>query len=124
MSRLVIVSNRVADLRKPTQSGGLAVGLADALRERGGVWFGWNGEIMEADDASSPEPQVDSVGNVDLVAMPLSHQDYSDFYLGYSNSVLWPLFHYRMDLVDDRPAFVVGYRRVIAMVAEKLAPYL
>jgi trehalose 6-phosphate synthase len=123
VSRLVIVSNRVADLRKSTQSGGLAVGLADALKERGGVWFGWICEIEEARDASR-EPQVDSVGNVDLVAVPLSQQDYSDFYLGYSNSVLWPLFHYRMDLVDYRPAFFEGYRRVNAMFAEKLAPYL
>ncbi|TAN02036.1 MAG: trehalose-6-phosphate synthase, partial [Rhizobiaceae bacterium] len=45
MNRLVIVSNRVANLRKTTQTGGLAVGLADALKQRGGVWFGWSGKI-------------------------------------------------------------------------------
>jgi trehalose 6-phosphate synthase len=47
MNRLVVISNRVADLRKTTQTGGLAVGLADAVKERGGVWFGWNGRKLE-----------------------------------------------------------------------------
>ena len=53
MSRLIIVSNRVADLRKKTQTGGLAVGLADAIRSRGGLWFGWNGKI-EAEVPDEP----------------------------------------------------------------------
>ena len=46
MSRLVVVSNRVADLTNAAQAGGLAVGLEDALRERKGMWFGWDGETV------------------------------------------------------------------------------
>ena len=47
MSRLVVVSNRVADPRK-TAAGGLAVALADVLNNTGGLWFGWSGKIIEA----------------------------------------------------------------------------
>ena len=46
MSRLVVVSNRVADPRK-TAAGGLAVALGDALSSNGGLWFGWSGNIVE-----------------------------------------------------------------------------
>jgi trehalose 6-phosphate synthase len=42
MSRIVIVSNRLADPRK-TAAGGLAVAIGDALQDSGGLWFGWSG---------------------------------------------------------------------------------
>ena len=51
MSRLIVASNRVADLDKAVQSGGLAVALEDALQKRRGVWFGWDGTTVE-DEAS------------------------------------------------------------------------
>ncbi len=46
MSRLVVVSNRVADPRKPA-AGGLAVALGEVLQQTGGLWFGWSGKIVE-----------------------------------------------------------------------------
>ena len=51
MSRLVVVSNRVAPITEgePT-AGGLAAGVLDALKQQGGIWFGWSGEIT--DDAA------------------------------------------------------------------------
>ena len=49
MSRVVLVSNRVLDLRKAAQAGGVAVALADVVRARRALWFGWNGEIKAED---------------------------------------------------------------------------
>ncbi|MEL6752074.1 MAG: alpha,alpha-trehalose-phosphate synthase, partial [Pseudomonadota bacterium] len=49
MSRLVIVSNRLGDPRRPA-SGGLAVALNGALQALGGVWMGWSGNIAEHAD--------------------------------------------------------------------------
>ena len=46
MGRLVVVSNRVADPRKPG-AGGLAVALGEALQQSGGLWFGWSGKVAE-----------------------------------------------------------------------------
>ena len=51
MSRLVVVSNRVA-LPDETRAGGLAVALRAALAEHGGLWFGWSGRI--ADETAAP----------------------------------------------------------------------
>lgn len=121
MSRLVVVSNRVADLRQTTQSGGLAVAIADALKARGGVWFGWDGNTLENE---TEKLGVDRVGDVDVISSPLTVEDYSQYYIGYANSVLWPLFHYRTDLVDYRPQSFEGYMRVNDKFASLLKPFL
>lgn len=121
MGRLVIVSNRVADLRANVQSGGLAVGLADALREKGGIWFGWNGE---PDGITGGKAEVETIGKVLRIAVPLSSEDNTNYYLGYANSVLWPMFHYRLDLVDYRPEFSESYWRVNGTFARQLLDFL
>ncbi|MBS4018147.1 MAG: trehalose-6-phosphate synthase [Dechloromonas sp.] len=121
MSRLVVVSNRVADLRQATQSGGLAVAIADALKAKGGVWFGWDGNTLENE---TEKLGVDRVGDVDVISSPLTVEDYSQYYIGYANSVLWPLFHYRIDLVDYRPQYFEGYMRVNQKFASLLKPFL
>jgi trehalose 6-phosphate synthase len=120
MNRLVIVSNRVADLRGNSQSGGLAVGIADALKARGGIWFGWDGTTSE----EAGPPAIDDIGSVRTIAAPMTEADYGEYYVGFANSVLWPLFHYRLDLVDYRTEFHDGYMRVNARLAETLAPQL
>jgi trehalose 6-phosphate synthase len=51
MSRLVVVSNRTADPRKPA-AGGLAVALRESLQQTGGLWFGWSGKIREPADSA------------------------------------------------------------------------
>ncbi|MGH8142129.1 MAG: alpha,alpha-trehalose-phosphate synthase, partial [Steroidobacteraceae bacterium] len=54
MARLVTISNRVFLPKGPSVSGGLAVGVLAAMRARGGLWFGWNGEINE-EPAGEPD---------------------------------------------------------------------
>ncbi|GAB4362262.1 MAG: alpha,alpha-trehalose-phosphate synthase (UDP-forming) [Oricola sp.] len=123
MSRLVVVSNRVADLRQPTQSGGLAVALADVMRERGGLWMGWSGE-KAASPSAEAEPRVEDIGKVRVLSLPLPEQEFEDYYAGYSNSVLWPLFHYRLDLMHYNPAYRRAYHATNRRFARALAPHL
>lgn len=122
MSRLVVVSNRVADLDNPSQSGGLAVAVADALKLRGGLWFGWDGEVVRA--GTRVPPAINSYDNVTTVTLPLTRKDYNEFYVGFSNSVLWPIFHYRLDLASFESAFLTGYKRVNSKFADALSPLL
>lgn len=122
MSRLVIVSNRVADLSKPTQSGGLAVAMADALSRRSGLWFGWDGEVVK--QGTRVAPTVKTIGSATTVTLPLTRKDYRDYYTGYSNRVLWPIFHYRLDLADFREEYLPGYQRVNSKFADALASLL
>jgi trehalose 6-phosphate synthase len=126
MPRLVVVSNRVADPRK-TAAGGLAVALADVLNSMGGLWFGWSGKIVEAADggrAGEGALHSQQAGPVKLVTVDLSREDHSSYYVGYSNGVLWPVFHYRLDLADFDAGYIAGYRRVNQLFARKLKPLL
>jgi trehalose 6-phosphate synthase len=116
MGRLVVVSNRVADPRKPG-AGGLAVAMGEALKDSGGLWFGWSGRVT---DGSGGKLHEQKSGDVTLVTMDLSRADYDAYYLGYSNGVLWPVFHYRLDLADFDAADIEGYRRVNRHMAHKL----
>ncbi|MDB5964270.1 MAG: otsA [Polaromonas sp.] len=119
MSRLVVVSNRVADPRK-TAAGGLAVALADALNSTGGMWFGWSGHIVKDGAPGEGELHVHPAGNVTLATVDLSSEDYDGYYLGYSNDVLWPVFHYRLDLARFDAGYISAYRRVNRLFAHKL----
>jgi trehalose 6-phosphate synthase len=123
MSRLVVVSNRVADPRKPA-AGGLAVALGDALNDTGGLWFGWSGKIIEPGESEGSGPQLQRAGRVTLATVDLSREDHDSYYLGYSNGVLWPVFHYRLDLADFDAGYIAGYRRVNRLFAQKLMTLL
>ena len=121
MPRLVIVSNRVADPRKPS-AGGLAVALGDALQSTGGLWFGWSGHIV--DTGPSGRLHVQRAGPVTLATVDLSPEDHAGYYLGYSNGVLWPVFHDRLDLADFDAGYVGTYRRVNELFAQQLKTLL
>jgi trehalose 6-phosphate synthase len=121
MARLVVVSNRLADPRK-TAAGGLAVALAEVLNNTGGLWFGWSGKVVDATEADDVHFQ--QAGPVQLAMVDMSQVDHDDFYLGYSNGVLWPVFHYRLDLADFDAGYIAGYRRVNQLFARKLLPLL
>jgi len=122
VSRLVIVSNRVADLDNQVQSGGLAVALGDALRSIGGIWFGWDGNIV---DEGTPIQVRRTVQNgVTIATIPMTDRDYEEYYIGFANKVLWPVCHYRLDLVQFEPAYFEGYKRVNRGFANALLPLL
>ena len=118
MSRLVVVSNRVApvDETKPT-SGGLAVAVLAALKRSGGIWFGWSGDVSDV-----PGEIVHKVrsGRLTYATFDLSTRDHEEYYNGFANSTLWPLFHYRLDLANFSRRNYAGYRRVNAYFARKL----
>ena len=122
MSRLVVVSNRVADPGTGQASGGLAVCLLDAMCERGGLWFGWNGGLVA--DESEIAPSCVKYGRCTLMTMPLTERDHREYYLGFSNEVLWPIHHYRLDLAHFTLEAAEGYRRVNARFADVLTPHL
>ena len=122
MSRLVVVSNRVADPRKPA-AGGLAVAVGEALNASGGLWFGWSGTILD-EGTSGEELHTQQAGKVTIATIDLSREDHDSFYLGYSNDVLWPVFHDRLDLANFDAGFIAGYRRVNQLFAQKLLALL
>jgi len=123
MARLVVISNRVADPRK-VAAGGLAVALGESLQQTGGLWFGWSGTIVEDGPTGEGEMHRHQAGKVTLATLDLCREDHDAYYLGYSNKVLWPVFHNRLDLANFDAGFIGGYRRVNQLFARKLLPLL
>lgn len=120
MSRLIVVSNRVAD-PQDAAPGGLAVALQEAMQRRSGVWFGWSGEVTDNNELRLSTWQSQGLT---MVTTELEQRDHESFYQGYCNKILWPVFHNRLDLAEFEGGFWEGYERVNAQFARQLLPLL
>ncbi len=122
MTRLVIVSNRVPNPKsqKP-QAGGMAVALTGAMAQRGGMWFGWDGQISQGPVA---RPRVVEHKGVEYITLPLARDDYDNFYLGYANEVLWAVCHFNLRAMNYRRRYENSYVEVNRRFADALAPLL
>ena len=123
MSRLIVVSNRVSAPRDPSagSTGGLAMALSAALRKYDGLWFGWSGETVEH---FTGELKLEDRAGVNVALVDLEPQDVEEYYNGYANKTLWPLFHHRVDLTAYERSFGEGYERTNRRFAEVLAPLI
>lgn len=119
--RLIVVSNRVnpPEDGHAATAGGLAMALAAALSASSGVWFGWSGQTIET---YTGQLAVSRVGSVTVATVDLEPQDLQEYYNGYANTTLWPLFHYRPDLAAYERSFDSGYARVNQRFAQALRP--
>lgn len=120
MARLVIVSNRVPTPGKGAKAGGLAVALKDAIQP-GTLWFGWSGQQAQT---TSAEAKISSFEGVDYATIDLSSDVYQMFYVGFANSTLWPLLHFRLGLMEFRREHFEGYRQANELFAKTLKTLL
>ncbi|MGH7499078.1 MAG: bifunctional alpha,alpha-trehalose-phosphate synthase (UDP-forming)/trehalose-phosphatase [Gemmatimonadales bacterium] len=133
MPRLLIVANRLpvtvqvsetgVDVQRST--GGLATGLQGPHENSDGLWIGWSGATVDL----GPERQVEleaKLAAMRLVAVPLSQDLVTRYYEGFSNGVLWPLFHYLLEQVplqvSDWDAYVEANERFADVVAAHYRP--
>jgi trehalose 6-phosphate synthase len=121
MSRLIVISNRVSapTAAQPSAQGGLAVALTAALREAHGIWFGWSGQTGE-----TGELKFETFEGVTSATIDLPEQDVDEYYDGYANRTLWPLFHYRLGLTEFERDFQGGYERVNSLFGEVIGPHI
>jgi trehalose 6-phosphate synthase/phosphatase len=107
MARLVLVSNRMPvtvrsdrrELAITPSAGGLATGLKGAHAREGSLWIGWPGDVSRLGEEQRRELDR-RLRELRFVPVHLSPAEISRFYEGFSNGVLWPLFHY---LLEDVP---------------------
>lgn len=127
--RLLIVSNRLpvtASVRRgggvslTAASGGLATGMRPFHQASNGLWIGWPGDVSQfsADDRAELERSLHDRG---IVPVHLSKEQIDRYYFGFSNRVLWPLFHYLIDRMPVHAAGWEAYREVNEAFAEAVA---
>jgi len=127
--RLLIVSNRLpvtariesGVVRLQAASGGLATGLG-GWHEGGarGVWIGWPGPVsrLPEEQQRALDSQLHERG---LVPVHLSQDQVERYYEGFSNRVLWPLFHYQVDRVPVDASGWEAYRQANQRFANAVA---
>ena len=124
--RILVVSNRLPVVveRRGEEwclqpgSGGLVTALSAALRHRGGTWIGWPG-IVDADvtEVARPLAAFGREAAYDLEPVWLTAEEHHGFYHGFSNEIIWPLFHDLQSLCNFDP----NYWRVYGAVQERFA---
>ncbi|WP_434047717.1 MULTISPECIES: bifunctional alpha,alpha-trehalose-phosphate synthase (UDP-forming)/trehalose-phosphatase [Sorangium] len=134
MARLLIVSNRLpisvrvdrGALCLTRSSGGLAAAMRGPHERMCAVWIGWPGSVA----GLTPEQRQDAdaaLAGIRAVPVHLGATEQHRFYDGFSNGVLWPLFHYLLDKVNldaelDWEAYQRVNERFADAVAEQYAP--
>lgn len=128
MNRLIVVSNRLPfaldltseDLWTVTPAaGGLVSAIEPVLRERGGTWIGWPG--IAGETPRTPLEEATRGAGYAVVPVSLSEAERDEFYYGYSNEVIWPLFHDLQNFCNFEPAFWQTYKTVNEHFAEVIA---
>jgi len=118
--RLVIVSNRLpitltegdgGEWRVHPSSGGLVTALNPVLRERQGLWIGWTGTFEEIELDGLMRTFKQNTGYA-LQPVILSREDVDQYYLGFSNQILWPLFHDFQSRCNFDPDYWATYKEV------------
>ncbi len=119
--RLIVVSNRLpfsfrrddsGKWRAEASGGGLVTALLPVLRHRGGIWIGWPGSSEDVPDISPELPVAGEDTGFTLQAVSLTAEEVRNFYEGFSNEVIWPLFHDMQLLCNFDPAYWRTYREV------------
>ncbi|RLV55038.1 trehalose-6-phosphate synthase [Aeromicrobium phragmitis] len=80
------VTSSTGEVQWRTSPGGLVTALEPVMRRHDGAWIGWHGA---ADEALQPFEHA----GMHLVPIPLSEQEVREYYEGFSNATLWPLYH-------------------------------
>jgi trehalose 6-phosphate synthase/phosphatase len=129
--RLLVVSNRLPVVIHKSKdsgawtseigSGGLVSALMPVLRDRGGMWVGWPGVLDSPADIDDYLDSLSGETGYGLRGVHLDSGEIEGFYEGFSNEIIWPLFH---DLpVDGRfdPGHWEAYRKVNRKFAKHVA---
>lgn len=99
MPKTIIVANRLPvkiqennnEFNLMPSEGGLATGLGSVYKTDNNIWIGWPGQVI-ADDRKNEV--AGKLKDLSLVPVYLTQEDVLEFYEGFSNDVLWPVFHY------------------------------
>lgn len=127
---LIVVSNRLPVTLKQTLGGftlsesigGVATGMRSVQGGPGGRWIGWPGptDLLPPAQVAEADRLLNERG---CVPVHLSRSEVRGFYQGFSNGVIWPLFHYLIQQVPLHPRHWEEYDRVNRRFAETVAQH-
>ena len=121
-THIIIVSNRLPVILKETEkgkievkkgAGGLVTAMAPVLKNRNGTWIGWPGNVQETDiDDNMLQAIQSAVSGYSVKPVMLNLDELKNYYEGFSNSIIWPLFHGFTDKCIFLPEYWKSYQAV------------
>ncbi len=130
-NRLVVVSNRLPVTVSETEnngieilpsSGGLVTALEPILKSCSGLWIGWAGSFTEnRQQLEEKLAEFKIEKGYSMLPVTLKQDQVDEFYTGFSNQIIWPLFHDLQSFCDFKPVYWDAYRNVIGQFAEAVA---
>src|SRR5206468_10326371 len=99
MSKIIIISNRlpIKVVQKngtytfAPSEGGLATGLNSIFQQSDSIWIGWPGTVVASDEEERITAELTKQR---MIPVYLSDEEIKQYYEGFSNEILWPVFHY------------------------------
>ncbi len=126
-NNIIIVSNRLPFILKKTENGevevkqgagGLVTAMAPILRKGNGVWIGWPGYVQEEDSDGTMLSAIQTAASgYSVKPVMINQEELENYYVGFANSIIWPLFH---DSVD-KCIFSLEYWQSYRVVNKKFA---
>jgi trehalose 6-phosphate synthase/phosphatase len=128
-SKTIIVSNRLpvkiveADGRYELSAseGGLATGLGSIYKKGDNVWIGWPGLDVPVERQDEVRKQLEELN---LIPVFLTTEEINQYYEGFSNEVLWPVFHYMVTYAHYEQSYWTFYQSVNQKFAEIVIDYV
>lgn len=132
---LLVVSNREPyqhnwdgdDIVVGSPTGGLTNGLDGAIRDIGGTWIAWgdgDADVAVVDDDNRIQVPPDVDDQYTLKRVWITQEEVHNYYLGFSNRVLWPICHGAMTNVSCEPDYWEHYCQVNQRFADEVAASL
>src|SRR5664279_5294347 len=126
--RMILVSNRLpitisgndGNLKVEPSSGGLVTALRPLLLDSAGVWVGWAG-TEKSEEIERLLQEHSTKASFALAPVFMSAEERLRFYYGFSNEVLWPLFHDLQSRCNFDPSYWEIYKSLNQRFADKVA---
>lgn len=116
-NKTIIISNRLPVkileqngeyILRPSE-GGLATGLGSVYKNGSNVWIGWPG--IEVPEERQEEVRI-KLAALNLIPVFLTAEEINLYYEGFSNEVLWPIFHYLATYANFEQVYWDYYKQV------------
>lgn len=130
--RLIVISNRLPFVihrhedgrcEMAAGSGGLVTALLPVLRARGGLWLGWPGTADSDTEPATILPDTLNETGFAVEPIGLTEEEIEKFYMGFSNEIIWPLFHDLSSFCNFDPEYWRSYLTVNKKFAKAVAQH-
>lgn len=129
VNKTIIVSNRLpvkiveqnGEYVLSPSEGGLATGLGSVYKKGDNIWIGWPGiDVPE----ERQQEVTEKLAELNLIPVFLSPEEINLYYEGFSNEVLWPVFHYMVTYANFDQTYWDFYQSVNGKFKERVCEYL